>query len=338
MSTVLRPIVHKDSYTYAVEKEIMAWMREAIFTPLLIELRSAGVPVDPQYQAIEFDEEGARENATATSAVEAALNAGTLHYADGKFTGKFGSAITKELRAFGATYNPLQKTFSIPLSDLPINMRGALQASLEKSQHLHEQVISTLTQMEANIAIAPLGINFARAVDSITNDLGAQFIASVSNLEGGIAVPAEFTPAMRKQLTETLTDNTDLYIRGWAKERIPQLRRRVEENVFAGMRTDKLARIIEAEFGVSKRKANFLADQETGLLTSKYRQARYQDVGVQEYIWQTSNDVRVRPDHRLLNNKRFNFSNPPITDLATGRRNNPGEDYRCRCVPRAILT
>ena len=94
---------------------------------------------------------------------------------------------------------------------------------------------------------------------------------------------------------------------------------------------------IESEFGVSKRKAEFLADQEAGLVTAKYRKIRYDSLGVQEYVWQTSGDIRVRPDHAALNNRRFAFSNPPVCDNATGRRCNPGEDYRCRCVPRPIV-
>lgn len=337
MSAILAPLIHKDAYTRAVEVPILDWMREAVFMPLLIELFNAGVPVDPQYQAISHDEEG-KINAVATSAVRAALESGQIHYADGKFSGRFSTTITKELRTFGAVFNPQQKTFSIPLRNLPLTLSDAITASIDKSRHLHEDVIQTLVQMEANIAVAPVGLGLAMsaAVDRIVLDAGRQFVSSVA-ANGNVGIVPQFTEAMRQQLTAELTTNVDLGIRGWAAQRIPELRRRVEENVFLGMRTDRLARIIESEFGVGKRKAAFLADQETGLLMAKYRKARYQDVGVQEYIWQTSNDVRVRPDHAALNGKRFNFNAPPITDRATGRRNNPGEDYRCRCVPRAIL-
>lgn len=337
MSITLAPITHKDAYTRAVEKEVIAWMREAVWTPLLIELFNAGVPVDPQYQAIKFDEEGARANAGATSAVRAALESGQIHYADGKFTGRFSVAISKELRTFGATFNAGQKTWSIAQSRLPLTLSSSITESIAKSRHLHEDVIQTLVQMQANIAVAPVGLGLAlsQTVDRVIIDAGRQFIASVATK--GIGIPAEFTPAMRKQLTEQLTANLDLGIKGWAEERIPQLRRRVEENVFNGMRSDKLARIIEAEFGVSKRKAEFLADQETGLLMAKYRQARYEDIGVQDYIWETSHDSRVRPGHRALQGKRCSFANPPVEDPQTGHRANPGIPWRCRCVPRAIV-
>ena len=335
---VLAPIIHRDSYTLAVEREILDWMRETVWMPLLIELHNAGVPVDPKYQAIKFDETGAAERVNAgNSAISEALNSGRIHYADGVFTGRFSSKITKELRAIGVVRDVKSGGFRLT-GTMPDDIKAAVVNSLQQSRELHSQVTRTLATIETNLTTQGigLGLNFSKAVDQIIVNAGRDFISSVATQ--GIAVPAEFTPAMRKQLTEQLTTNLDLHIQGWAKDRIPQLRKRVEENVFNGMRSDRLAKIIESEFGISKRKAAFLADQETGLLMAKYREARYQDVGVQEYIWQTAHDVRVRPDHAALNGQRFSFKNPPITNRATGDRNNPGTDWRCRCVPRPIVS
>ena len=72
-------------------------------------------------------------------------------------------------------------------------------------------------------------------------------------------------------------------------------------------------------------------------MVSKYRQIRYEEVGIDNYIWSTSHDSRVRHDHRELQGKVFSFSNPPITDKATGARNNPGEDFGCRCVAIPVM-
>lgn len=465
---ILRPLLHKDAYTRAVEGPVLDYFREVIFGPLFAQLAEAGVPVDPKYQAIEFDEEGrengkememydpalgglglkrkempqvepemrgavisyligrgmgyremelrpgqikptqegfypeavergrkflgqddsplfvasdghlldghhrwttalihapdsrllcwvfdrpvrtmlrlmndfggtTHENAMAISAVRAGLESGRIHYADGKFTGRFSSAISKELRSFGATFNADQKTFSLSIRALPIDLSASITASIDKSRRLHEEVIQTLVQMEAHLPAAPLGmgLTLSRAVDRVVIDAGREFLSSVTT--AGIGVPADFTPAMRKQLTEQLTSNLDLYVKDFTENMVRDLRQLVEENALTGMRSDKLARIIEAKFGVSKRKAEFLADQETGLLMAKYRQSRYQDIGVQEYIWETSKDKRVRDDHHALQGRRFSFNTPPVCDTATGRRCNPGEDYRCRCVPKAIV-
>ena len=72
------------------------------------------------------------------------------------------------------------------------------------------------------------------------------------------------------------------------------------------------------------------------MLTSKFKQAKYQQAGISKYKWSISN-VRTRPDHRALNGKIFSFDDPPITNQETGDKNNPGEDFGCNCVPIPII-
>ncbi len=334
---VLAPIVHKDAYTHAVAVEVIAWFREAVFMPLLIELMDAGVQVDPKFQAIRYDEEGRHNSFAPSSSVRAALQSGRIHYADGVFSGKFNAAISKELRSYGATFNAASETFTLSADKIPPSITASVVDSLAASKKLHADIVKTLGVIEQNVALTPamIGPALTAKVERIIVDAGRQFVQTVGTQ--GIGVAAEVTPTMRKQMTEELTNNLDLYVKDFTVEMTQDLRALVEKNALEGMRTDKLAAIIESKFGVSKRKAEFLADQETGLLMAKYRQARYEDVGIQEYVWSTSHDVRVRHDHAELDGKRFAFSSPPITNRATGARNNPGEDFRCRCVPRPIL-
>lgn len=327
--------MHKEGYTMLVEREILAWFREAIFMPLLIILHEYEVPVDPKFQAIKYDEAG-RVNAP-VSALEEALKSGRVQYASGVFSGQFGAKISKELRSLGATFDRESKVFHLAPEALPMDLRGVISLAQARSVDVHEQVLKALTAMQENVAASTLLFNFDAAVDRITEDLYGQFVKTTSSVEG-IAIPAKLSDVQRKQLTEDLTDNVALSIKDFASERIPEMRRRIEENVFKGARTPELAKILEAEFGMDKRKANFVADQEAGLLTAKYRQSRYEAIGVREYIWSTSHDNRVRPDHALLNGKRFSFSNPPVCNRATGKRCNPGEDFRCRCVARPVVT
>lgn len=275
-----------------------------------------------------------------TSALEAALTAGKVQYADGVFSGKFSAAISRELRKLGATFDTRSKVFRLPVANTPIELRGTLARAAERSQSANAAILETLAQMEANIAAAPVGLQLNAAADAIVSDLGRQFVQTTAQLSNRIGITPDVDVGMRQTLNKALTENLELGIKDFAKERIPELRRRVEENVFQfGARNDRLAKIIEAEFGVSKRKAEFLADQETGLLTAKYREARYKEIGSDDYFWYTSNDARVRPTHRALNNKKFSFSTganvSPQGEPA--RYCNPGEDWRCRCVPRPIV-
>lgn len=330
MQRVLSPIIHKDAYMRATELELIAWFREAIFLPLVVVLAEHDIP-----SKIKTDDTQ-RSNEEA-SAVVAALRSGRVHYANGVFSGRFSAAISRELRAMGARFDKATKTFRVTQDQLPYYIRGAIAESIFNSTDAHTAVLAALAEVERNLASASAGLALDKALNAVLRDLHRQFADSVSPVPG-MALPMDLTEEQKAKIADDFINNLDLYIKDFAAERIPLLRERVLQNVAAGARTDRLAKILEAEFGVSQRKAEFLADQETGLLVSKYRQARYDSIGVQEYIWSTSQDERVRPDHVALHNRRFSYSQPPITDRATGRRNNPGEDYRCRCVAKPIVS
>jgi SPP1 gp7 family putative phage head morphogenesis protein len=317
---ILAPIRHRDAYTRAVTLEVMKYFNEVIFGPIVDMVEDAGIPT--------------RENSPEDNPVARALKSGRIWYADGEFSGEFNAELARELRAMGATLDKTRGTFR--LERLPIGIRDAAAVSLDRSRTLHQKLQDTLAQMQANAAGLSTGLDVHAAVEHIVGDLGKQFNSTVKAIDV-VEVSAEMTPEIAKTLSQELTENLDLSIRNFVQEEIPKLRAQVQDNAFAGYRSDRLAEIIEARYGVTKRKAAFLADQETGLLVSKYREQRYRAVGSRSYKWSTSHDERVRADHRMLDQQIFSWDSPPVTNRATGARNNPGEDFRCRCVAMPVI-
>jgi SPP1 gp7 family putative phage head morphogenesis protein len=93
---------------------------------------------------------------------------------------------------------------------------------------------------------------------------------------------------------------------------------------------------------VSANKAKFLARQETSLMTTKLKETRYREAGVNEYKWKTVAGSKlhpVRPSHKILEGRIFRWDDPPITTPPgeAVRRNNPGQDYNCRCFAQPIV-
>ena len=171
--------------------------------------------------------------------------------------------------------------------------------------------------------------DYEEALSKIDND----FTKTVSDV---IGIKVETTATQREIIARDFSNNLKLYIKDFIDEQIPILRQDVEKAVFSGIRARELQDIIISRYGVSQSKAKFLAKQEISLLTSKYKTAKYQEVGLKKYKWSISN-VRTRPDHRALNGKVFSFDDPPITNRETGAKNNPGEDYGCNCVAIPIV-
>ena len=319
---ILDTIVQSDVLHRDVEREIVNYFDESIFAPLRMILENAGIPL------------AKRQNAS-ISAVSHALTNRTIWYADGVFTGRFSSAISRELRDMGATHDKRLRIFRLPSSRLPMDLRLTIQQSDAAARDATNKILASLDQMQANIAKANTGVRLEGPVNRMLEDLQGQFAGTLKRK--GLDVPPDLTEQTRKDIADQYTFNLDLFIKNFAEQRIPVLRQKVQEIVFEGCRTDKLAKVLQAEFGVSRRKAAFLAEQETSILVAKYRESRYKRIGSRRYIWVTGKDGRVRPDHAALHGKEFFWDQPPITNRATGARNNPGEEFGCRCRARPVL-
>lgn len=318
----LKPIQHRAAYTRAVEHELVTYFEEVLFAPLQNIIAASKL-------------ETTRENGP-TDIIANALKTGRIWYANGRFTGKWSASLSSALRSIGATLNAAGE-FVLSHQLLPIEIRGAVEQSLDRARTLHAAIISTLDVIAANVVTAAkTGLETAAAIPAIIKNLETQFDETVLSIDV-VEVSAELTPAIQEALRVKFTENLNLNIKNFLASEIPKLREEVQKNAFAGYRADSLVDMIEARFGVTRRKGAFLADQETSLLTSKFREERYRSAGVRDYIWATSHDERVREDHRHLDGKRFSFDSPPITNRSTGARNNPGEDFRCRCVPIPVI-
>lgn len=278
-----------------------------------------------------------RDNAKGDSPLERALDSGVVWYAAGVFSGTFSVDVARQLTEAAAVFDERSHVFRLSVEKLDPDVRMAAVASLGRSERAHDRVQAFLAVAMGNFASAPTGINVEAPVAVITADLVEQFNGSVKGLEW-ITVQPEVDPAMRRALTAELTENLNLDVKRFLSDEIPELRRLVEENVFDGMRGDKLADIIGARFGIAKRKAAFLAFQETSLLVSHYREQQASAIGSLTYVWSTSHDERVRKSHRALNGSTFFWDDPPVTNPQTGAKNNPGEDFGCRCVAMPVIT
>jgi SPP1 gp7 family putative phage head morphogenesis protein len=334
----LQPVLFRDQHAEPVAAELMAYFQEVLFAPIEHLFDEAGFPIDIR------DRKRRRENAS-TAALDEALREGRVWTAKltvrgarrVDFFGEFDSRISRELHRLGARFDPHERYFSLPADRLPMELSSAADGAAARARDLHQRTVDLLDDMATNLPLAPTGLQFQPAIDKVVGDLQRQFTRAVAGLDF-VSVPAQISPGAAAALRDQLTQNLGLSIKRFSADAISDLRERVQANASAGWRADRLADIIQAERGVSRRRADFLSKQETSLFVSKLREHRYREVGCRQYVWSDSGDARVRDDHHHLNGRTFSWDQPPIVDRAHGRRANPGEDYGCRCVPIAILS
>ena len=137
-------------------------------------------------------------------------------------------------------------------------------------------------------------------------------------------------PWLLDQLKLFGSQNAQL-IRSLPAQELDQVAQIIERGLQEGSRFHSMTQDIQETFGVTRRRAKLIARDQTSKLNASLTKLRQQELGVEEYIWQTAGDERVRPTHRAHDGKKFRWDQPPKD---TG---NPGTDINCRCVAVPVL-
>lgn len=319
------------SHYEEIERQVMAIFRKILFQPIADVIRDTHPAMSDKkiFNAAKDD-------------LAEALRTGEIQYTDGVFSGKFRAKTSKALRDIGATFDSRTKTFTLPVAKVPPDVKANAAVYSMKAKETNQAIVRTLDDVQENI-------NTLLERSQVKADgLVDRVVADFNDVARKIEIPVNLSEGSKQRMADQYTDNMDLWIKKFVEEEIQELRGKVEDNALEGYRFDKLVAVIQNRYSVSQNKAKFLARQETALFVSKFRKERFTESGVKRYKWSTSHDERVRPapwvkgkarldNHRILDGKIFFYDDPPVVDMATGRRANPGEDFNCRCVDIPIL-
>lgn len=113
--------------------------------------------------------------------------------------------------------------------------------------------------------------------------------------------------------------------------------KRVEQTVLTasinGASVKSLRAQLVEQFGIVGRRADIIARDQTAKMVSDLNRIRQEQAGITTYSWATSQDERVRPLHRSLDGKVYEWGKP--TGAEGGAP--PGQPVLCRCVARALI-
>lgn len=314
----LQPIKNNPELIEELEAQIDIILYDILFAPLIESIK--------ENKRIFFNEQD-------NSAIIKKIKSGQIRYGNNIFTGQFNATTAKEFKKLGIKYSKRIKGYKKEMNNLPVNIQVAIAQREDSYKQMARQLVATVDEINLNIDEATKNINFDDTLEKIFSDINKQFRKTVTDK---IGLSINFTADQIKILSQEYTNNLKLYITEFTQKETLILRQKAEDIVLSGTRAKDFTKIIEERFAVSTKKAKFLAKQEISLLTSKYKQVKYESVGVSKYKWSISN-VRTRPDHRALNGKIFSFDDPPITNTSTGAKNNPGEDFGCNCQAIPII-
>lgn len=312
----LKPILEEPSDYDKIEAKIRELFRKEIYLPIIFELGESKKTLQNSLEDL-----------------VSAIKSGQIYFSRGQFTGKFSSSISKELKNLGARWDRKQGSWKIPQQKLPVDVKSAIAGSEARFIDKVKSINSKLASINSEKIADKLKVE--NLFDTTLFKMERSFKKNIKNL----TVSPELTNEERVKIAKGYTENLRRYIKDWTDEETLKLRKSIEKNVLSGRRRENMIPTIQKSYRVSLNKAKFLARQETGLMIAKFKKERYESAGVNSYKWGTVNGSAahpVRPMHKALAGKIFTWDNPPITD-EKGNRNNPGEDYNCRCFARPLL-
>jgi phage-related protein (TIGR01555 family) len=102
------------------------------------------------------------------------------------------------------------------------------------------------------------------------------------------------------------------------------------EAVEQGKGADRLREIITERDGITERRTQTIAEDQTQKGVGQLQQERLGGAGVGQYTWRTMMDDRVRDEHAAREGQVFAWDQPP-------EDGHPGEPVNCRCVAEPVL-
>ncbi len=110
----------------------------------------------------------------------------------------------------------------------------------------------------------------------------------------------------------------------------------VEGTITRGVTSGKLhrdiAKDLEDRFGFGEDRAKLIARDQVGKFYGQVNATRQKELGIDQFIWRTSNDERVRDEHAVLEGEVFSFA-----DGGHPEEGLPGEAINCRCFAEPVF-
>lgn len=137
------------------------------------------------------------------------------------------------------------------------------------------------------------------------------------------------------------TDQNVRLIKSIPEQYLDQVGTLVIANMRAGMRPSFIAQAMQEQFGVTQRRARFIARDQAAKIQGELAERQQRAAGFEYFEWIDSDDSRVRHRHRQIAEKVtpygkgvYRWDDLPLNE--NGLPIKPGQDYNCRCTSRPV--
>jgi len=159
--------------------------------------------------------------------------------------------------------------------------------------------------------------------------------------------PVKFEPWLDDEINLFVQNNVSL-IKTLPSDTFADIEQMLYRDSRRGLSPIELKKQIKLLFDATDKRAVLIARDQVNKFNGSLTQLRQTKAGITHYIWQTSQDGRVRTlsnsggysDHGALNGKVIAWNNPPVTVFKgkrSGEKNHASMDINCRCQSIPVL-
>lgn len=156
--------------------------------------------------------------------------------------------------------------------------------------------------------------------------------------DGGFAIEFKMTRAQRDVLNATIQENVSL-IKSISQRYLTNVEGIVMRGVQTGRDLAQITTDLQEQHGVTRRRAAFIARDQSNKATASLTRARQIEAGLTEAIWVHSGGGKEpRPSHLKAGRDKARYDiREGWYDPHEGKHILPGELINCRCVSRAVV-
>lgn len=156
--------------------------------------------------------------------------------------------------------------------------------------------------------------------------------------DGGWTVNFTVTPAMRDIMDATVHANVAL-IKSIPQKFLSDVEGSVMRSVQAGRDLGSLTSDLQKNYGVTRRRAAFIARDQNNKATSAFNRVRQVELGLTEAVWVHSGGGREpRPSHQKAGREKARYTiSEGWFDPEVGQKIQPGELINCKCIGRPVI-
>jgi SPP1 gp7 family putative phage head morphogenesis protein len=233
--------------------------------------------------------------------------------------------IARQLDAIGDAYlEGMLELYLRPLHEATLErLRAALAERMRRNAPGDDVIGELRRQFVEAIDPAPL--------EALAADIAAGVdVFATGRLSETLGFSIDELAKDARQMVDAFVAENVQRIKAEAETFLFEVQQEVADSFAEGERWEDLADRIAERTGVSESRAELIARDQVGKLNGAINAERQQDLGIERFVWRTSNDSRVRPEHDELDGQVFAWSEPPEEGI-------PGEPINCRCYADPVL-